>query len=513
MANKDPQNPGGYISPLDLAPLKPGTQQTGGQVYVPPAPRIDVSQRQSERTDQGPSYTTTVTPGPNGQLYQVTYDPTTGRIVGSPIAATPEQQAAYNAAHPSGGGTSGGGGYTSATGGGTAMTAYEAAQVALDKQRIADAEAQRLADEQYRQSQALETSNKDFQDYQSKHYYGSLNGPAYAPPAGAASFYQLPEPTDLKAAYANSAVNTTGQVDPWAQKTPAFSGYSGTNFNNPQQPGVDANSTAIPQGAVPAPIPQPTTATPVPLPKGMAGGGMGTKTPQLAVLHGGEDVQDPSMDSKVPGPPGQPQLGVLNKGDQVQPGGNFDLNNPTNPPSPVANQGPEKMNPLIQALLSAVNGIITSPDFRSAVYSQGQPGGSGLPPGMATGGTVDQQTTSPNPWKGSNVLNQSTSDIVSGPTAINHIPYGPELTGASGFGGLISANGTPVPMSQWQRTQLDPTSIARYNDYASSIAGVDPQDLQQIGTLETGNKMADLVAPKKFQTAAIPISALSVGGG
>lgn len=483
----------------------PRTSMQRSANRYPTASTIDQSQRRTERTDQGPNNTTQVVRGPDGNLYQVTTGPN-GNIIGTPIAASPEQQQAYNSSHSATPAGSNPGVQAYVGSGGTGgMTAYETAQIALDKQRLADAEAQRLADEQYRQSQALETSNKDFQDYQTKHYYGSMNGPAFAPPAGAASFYKLPEPPDLKAAYANPAVNTTGQVDPFAQANPSFNGYSGTNFSNPQQPGNDPNSTVVPQGA---------TAAPVPIPKGMASGGMGSVPHQLTVLHGGEDVMHNATDNKVPGPPGQPQLGMLDQGDQVQPGGNFDLNNPNNPPSPVANQGPEKMNPLIQALLAAVNGIITSPEFRAAVYSQGaQPGGASVPPGMAMGGMVDTQTTKPNPWMGSNPLNQSSSDIVSGPSAVNHVPYGPELTGASGYGGLITPTGTPVPMSMWQRNQLNPTSISRYNDYASSVAGFNPQDLQQIGTLETGNKMTDLTAPKKFQTAAIPIGALPVGGG
>ena len=429
----------------------------------------------------------------NGSIFQ--YDPRTGKY-DIPYQAT---QTSGNTGQPTvnlGGGGSGSG----------AMTAYESAQVALDKQRLADAEAQRQADEQYRQSQALETANKDFQDYQTKHPYGSVNGMAYAPPAGAATFYKLQEPPDVQAALANKSINTTGQVDPWSQG-PTYSGFSGTNFSNPQQPG-NVQNQAIPQGATPTPAPGQTP--PTPIPKSMAAGG------------------------KVPGPPGQPQLELLHGGEQVVPGGNFDDSNPQNPPSPVANQGPDQMNPLIKALLAAVNGIITSPDFQNAVYSgSGKPGedmGQDMdqmtPPGMATGGTVAQDTlgvlhggedvvqtpsmpptpvaaqSSPNPW--------NSADVVSGPIAPNHIPYGPELTGASGFGGLITPNGTPVPMSMWQRQQLDPTAIANYNDYLSSVAGVNPQDFQQIGTLETGNKMSDLKAPTRFNIP-IPIGAPSGG--
>ena len=81
---------------------------------------------------------------------------------------------------------------------------------------------------------------------------------------------------------------------------------------------------------------------------------------------------------------------------------------------------------------------------------------------------------------------------------MNHVPYGPELTGLSGYGGLITPNGTPVAMSAWQKMGLDPTSIARYNSYASDIAGMNPADLAQIGQSETANKMTSLTAPIKF---------------
>jgi hypothetical protein len=102
------------------------------------------------------------------------------------------------------------------------------------------------------------------------------------------------------------------------------------------------------------------------------------------------------------------------------------------------------------------------------------------------------------------------SGVAPGPLAMNHVPYGPELTGLSGFGGLITPNGTPVPMSQWQQTNLDPTSIGRYNSYVSDVAGMNPADLKQVGTSQTATQMPSLTPPTKF-TPINPIPAASGG--
>lgn len=531
-----------------------------------------------------------------------------------------------------------------------AMTAYEAAQVKLDQQKIADAEAQQKADEAYRQAQALDTFNKNWQDFQTKHYYGSVNGPAYAAPAGSPNFFKMPEP-DYVANYYKNTPNAG--PDPWNQPNP-YSGYSGTLFSNPQQPGTQATP---PVGSTPAPAiggagqvvngPTPGVAsgtlpgfnpnapqsgqnvpTPPPIapnvgartgaipPRSMAYGGGSTGT-ELAILHGGEQVVEPdrigatgvpvaekkptpqltssqyypgpvpgmASGGTVPGSPGQPQLAVLHGKEDVIPGGNFSGHNP----SPVANAGPESMNPLIQQLLSAVNGIITSPEFQSAVYSSNgmaKPpiaggddssplngaGDSSMPGSFATGwpplpGTYDASiyrpgsvpgtwmdvatgrsvpaaqaspgTTAPvtpvtpvTPGLGvrsgprgqplgltpppisANAAAQQ-SGVIAGPTAINHVPYGPELTGMSGLGGLITPNGTPVVASEWQRQHLDPTSLGNYEDYAGSIAGWNPADLKQQSDQMTGvlnENSPTIKAPIKFDLSnQIPVP--GQGGG
>lgn len=546
-----------------------------------------------------------------------------------------------------------------------AMTQYEAAQVALDKQKIADAEAQQKADEAYRQAQALDTFNKNWQDFQTKHFYGSVNGPAYASPAGAPSFFKMPEP-DYVANYYKNTPNAG--PDPWNQPSP-YSGYSGTLFSNPQQPGTQvtppAGSTPAPaiggdgqivngptpgvtSGTLPgfnpnAPQSGQNVPTPPPIapsagagagalpPRSMAYGGGSTGT-ELAILHGGEQVVEPdrigstgvpvaekkaipqltssqyypgpvpgmAAGGTVPGPPGQPQLAVLHGKESVVPGGNFSAHNP----SPVANAGPESMNPLIQQLLSAVNGIITSPEFQSAVYSSngmakppvaggddssplmgGASGGDDSMPGsfatgwpplpgtydssiyrpgsvpgtwmdVATGRPVSAAQASPgtpapapvpnpigNPkyavgaagmggGSGAGITGIGSiggftpppisasaaaqqSGVIAGPTAINHVPYGPELTGMSGFGGLITPNGTPVAASEWQRQHLDPTSLGNYEDYAGSIAGWNPADLKQQSDQMTGvlnENSPTIKAPTKFDlSGAIPVP--GQGGG
>lgn len=494
-------------------------------------------------------------------------------------------------------------------GGGGAMTAYEAAQVALDKQKMADAEAQQKADQEYRNAQALDAFNKQWQDFQTKHYYGSIMGPAYAAPAGASSFFKLPEPQYVQDYYKN---NPQAGGDPWSQ-TPQYGGYSGSLFSNPQQPGtqqtpptgalaapvaagqgqsVNGPTPGVTSGALPiynpaAPQSGQNVLTPPPIapPKSMARGGMSDGT-ELAVVHGGEKIVEPfgigatgisprpktigatgapvlpkqpvpalvspsynpgypipgmADGGKVPGPPGQPQLAVLHAGEDVVPGGNFSDNNP----SPVANAGPESMNPLIKQLLSAVNGIITSPEFQSAVYSSDSgmtkpPIGGGddtsTPGSFASGWPPDPGTYDPNIYRPGSVpgtwmdvatgrpvtsptlpttpfttpvfsspvgstttpttptpppiarptTTPNISGIVPGPTAVNHVPYGPELTGMSGYGGLITPNGTPVVASEWQRQHLDPTSLGNYEDYAGSIAGYNPADLKQLSDTMTG---------------------------
>jgi len=80
---------------------------------------------------------------------------------------------------------------------------------------------------------------------------------------------------------------------------------------------------------------------------------------------------------------------------------------------------------------------------------------------------------------------------------LGHVPYGPELTGASGLGSSITANGTPVVLSAWQRSNFDPTSLAHYNSYLSDIAGANPADFKQYSDQIPGtmNAAADTSRP------------------
>lgn len=227
----------------------------------PTAPRIDQSHAATERS---------MTPGaPN---------PPSGRYVslGNGNVLDTQTGDTYNAngqiiSGPDYKGNTGNNlGYTGGSGGG--MTAYESAQVALDKQKLADAEAQQKADQAYRQAQALDTFNKNWQDYQTKNYYGSFYGPAAAAPAGSPFAYKLPEPDFVQQYYAN---NPNAGPDPFQQALP-FSGYSGSGFLNPQQPGIQ-NAGAIPAGAnVSAPISGAAPANPFP---GATTGSLGAYNP------------------------------------------------------------------------------------------------------------------------------------------------------------------------------------------------------------------------------------------
>lgn len=277
--------PSSTVAPDPGIPPSLALQYQQWQASQNPVPRIDQSQIQSERTAIGPNYVTTNEPGPDGRMYQVTYDPTTGKIIGQPILA------ANQSAAP--GSPAGGGGAPNipqipyGAGGGGAMTAYEQAQVALDKQKLADAEAQQKADQAYRQAQALDTFNKNWQDYQTKNYYGSFYGPASAAPAGSPFAYKLPEPDFVQQYYAN---NPNAGPDPFQQALP-FSGYSGSGFLNPQQPGIQ-NAGAIPAGAsVSAPISGAAPANPFP---GATTGSLGAYNP--AAPQTGQNVPlDPNL--------------------------------------------------------------------------------------------------------------------------------------------------------------------------------------------------------------------------
>lgn len=166
---------------------------------------------------------------------------------------------------------------------------------------------------------------------------------------------------------------------------------------------------------------------------------------------------------------------------------------------PAPKMGPNASPPIGNTSALPVNPPSTvAPQFSTS-------GPSGIPV-TGAGSAFNAQP----PISGANPLNQNTSGVVAGPQALNHVPYGPELTGLSGFGGLITPNGTPVAMSAWQKLALDPTSIARYNSYVSDVAGMNPADLAQIGQAETANKMADLKAPIKF--AGIEPIAAPAGG-
>ena len=190
--------------------------------------------------------------GPDGKMQ--------GQLLDTGSAVLPQGATLQGPPAPSAGGTtqppvmpygagSGGGG----------MTAYEQAQVALDKQKLADAEAQQKADQAYREAQAVDAFNKNWQDYQVKNYYGSFYGPAAAAPAGSPWAYRLPEPSYIQDYYKN---NPQAGPDPFSQPI-QFSGYSGSGYLNPQQPGIQ-NAGSVPSGSVAAPIQGQAPANPFP---------------------------------------------------------------------------------------------------------------------------------------------------------------------------------------------------------------------------------------------------------
>lgn len=116
-------------------------------------------------------------------------------------------------------------------------------------------------------------------------------------------------------------------------------------------------------------------------------------------------------------------------------------------------------------------------------------------------------------WSGPTNVHGLGQDVVAGPGVLNHVPYSPALTGLSQYGGLMTPNGTPVTMSNWQRANLNPSSISGpggYEDYAMQVAGWNPTDLANQGRNMTGSFGTDLSAPKNY--APIAINPAPAGG-
>lgn len=466
-------------------------------------------------------------------------------------------------------------------------TWYEKQQIALDKQRIKDAEAAQAAQLAYQhqqqliaQSNAVEAANQSFRDAQLKSTYGTINGMAYGSPKGAPVSQLLPEPLLLKQAYAAGK-----QPDPWNQAAP-YGGYTGSQYMNAQQPGLSAQgdpNQAVPKTGPGSPIPLPTdTSTAVP---GMAGGGSvpgSIGQPQLIVAHGGEEI------TPAPGTPMPTLLG--------SPGGKPFSNplDPSDPNNPSPTNGPDgpsdgsSINDAISNLIAAAQALVTHPGFKGVAPIPGTPPISGSDssqppiPGMAAGGMVGypvmhsnmnagegDETSIPGYASGGRIpyanasysrsaalqstpvttssrwpVHQSTlplttgsrgpsgiplwmpmgqnaygqasgnnvvhspfaNDINAGPGVLNHMPYSPVLTGLSGYGATMTPDGTPVIMSNWQRSHLMDSSISGpggYDDYAMQVAGWSPTDLKGLGNSVTGNFATDLTAPKNYTPISV----------
>lgn len=570
--------------------------------YVPPSK--SPSSKPSGTSTSGGTHTQVVYL--NGAPYIATIDANGNTVNLSPVQSPNQSQPQFN---PNTGAGVGGG----ASG---AMTAYEQQQIALDKQRLADAEAQQKADQTYRDAQAVDTWTKNWQDFQTKNHYGSMAGPAFAAPAGSPFWFKMPEPTYIADWYKN---NPNAGPDPWNLPS-QMSGYSGSSFANPQQPGVQnaglpggpgtnpqiGNTPAPIQGSgyaagkapVPTPTPLPSVsssagtgasgATPVPSTAGMAtpaqikptvpnfdkGGVVDAPegTPQVVIAHGGEEfkgappgsttdtnsqtnlhpaignllqavnalLSNPDIQglSKIPMQTGFQSYatGGIVPNDLGSPlGGSDIIPNPSRPPinssgaassqiptpgiptpqpaqqmptpgipanrtGAVANQPPPSPgigSPIPIGNSASLGSSVIPGTFGPAPSGVGFPVGKG-PQGIADFGPPNslagQETTHP-PVP----ITPAPETVVSGPMAQNHVPYGPELTGLDQLGGLITPNGTPVPLSMWQLAHLDPTSLANYQNYIDAIAGWNSADLQAIGKFITGPADGiNFTAPRKW---------------
>jgi hypothetical protein len=381
---------------------------------------------------------------------------------------------------------------------------YEQQKIALDKRAQDLAEAQHasanaLAQKQHEaqqrasEAQAIEKFNSDYRTYQEKSPYGAQYGPTYFSPAGSVFAQRAPESSVLKDAFKNS-----GLEDPWASTGAVPAGYTGVSYMNPQHPGyVDWGHPTVQQaqpqqpaqaGSAPEPnaampnidqiqqwhdiahqLPQPQQTQPVQL------GPTGPATQLPSFKDGGT----------VPGATGAPQLVVAHGGEEV-----------------IPNQSPDGMGggdwqSMFNTWHDAIHQSPGTP----------QPFASGSQAGTGTGNIQNAYGQSVN----SQTIHGSGEDVLNGGMGFNpdtqqylnnHVQYGPELTGLSGYGGLITPNGTPVVMSEWQRKQFDPTSIANYGDYAHTIAGWNANDLAFQSDKITGN-VGDATLPKNWAPIGI----------
>lgn len=508
-------------------------------------------------------------------------------------------------------------------GGNSGPTWYEQQQIALDKQRIAQAakaqafqEAQALEAKRLAESNAVEAANQAFRDAQLKSTYGTINGMAYAGAKGSPFAEKLPEPLLLKQYYADNK-----QTDPWT-RGPQVGGYTGSGYMNAEQPGIfnitDANMQ-IPKtgpGSIIQVPPDPnitpkTAAGAAAVPSAARGGTVGTPDrPQIVTSPNGYSViaqrdagpvvktpYDYSVSGKqipgyaaggqIPGTTGQPQLIMAHGGEHIIPApgtpmpallgspGGAPFSNPTDPNdpmsqgegAPIASQddsGSDDPNSggdiqaFIMNLIQAAQALVTNPGFAKLGIPMGPPSGdstgSAPIPGMAMGGVVPSyaaggvvtdrgganQSAPGTPGdrdvnqspavtpddrgaanqssndalfmpQGPNAYGQTTgddmvhsptyNDILPGQGVLNHMPYSPVLTGLSGYGATMTRNGTPVVMSNWQRSHLMPSSVSGpggYEDYAMQVAGWNPTDLQALGNRASDFGSQGLVAPRNY---------------
>ena len=186
--------------------------------------------------------------------------------------------------------------------------------------------------------------------------------------------------------------------------------------------------------------------------------------------------------------------------------------------------------PLSQAVPGMAAGGTLSSDSRSGANSSGVPYSNAAYAVSPSGAVNSTNRSSANPYAnligppvtaptttnaygqtaGSNVMSSpGYNDIQAGQGVLNHMPYSPVLTGLSGYGATMTPNGTPVVMSNWQRSHLSPNSISGpggYDDYAQQVAGWSPADLQALGNSVTGGFGTDLAAPKNYAPITIPIA-------
>lgn len=291
-------------------------------------------------------------------------------------------------------------------------------------------------------------------------------------------------------------------------------GYSG----QPQLIMAHGGETIIPADGRPAPIAMGATSASTPVPGYAMGGVVPDQTDPQALFNTWHDAIHQTDPSRGMGPTGIAS-GYPSGGGTPHPypggGSGWNPGNGTAYPGGGWGTGSGSVANPAPSGWGIGSGVPAGPIGSMPGYGGNPWRGGGLPAGFNP--TMQRSAPITNAY-GQSAPAQTThaptyNDTLAGPGMLNHLPYSPVLTGLSGYGATMTPNGTPVVMSNWQRSHLMPSSVSGpggYDDYAMQVAGWNPADLQALGTSITGNFGTDLAAPKNY--APISVNPSPSGG-